>query len=332
MKNKFTKLISAVVLSTLLFTACATAPKGAMVKIGKEYITEEEITKEYNKIVESFDDEEKKKYDENAEEGKNNALRLKQNLLDNLTTQEIIKQKLAKIEQEYKKEGKSEEEIKKITVTDEDVDNQLKTIIENIGGEEKYKEELKKNKITEEDVKSQLKSKIYSQNFQEWFLENFKPSDEEIMEKYKGSDFEGPEISASHILLENEEDAKKVKERLEKGEEFEKVAKETSKDPTVSMNNGILGNFTKGVMVPEFYDAAVKLEIGKISDPVKSEFGYHIIKLTGKVNDYKDFTEEGKTRIKNLIQQEIMSQKYKDEFEKIKKEIGVLPIKNFVEK
>ncbi len=85
------------------------------------------------------------------------------------------------------------------------------------------------------------------------------------------------EIHARHILLPTEEEAKKALARVKAGEDFAKVATELSKDP--SGNGGDLGWFTKDRMVPEFSDAAFKLKKGEISEPVKTQFGWHIIQV-----------------------------------------------------
>jgi peptidyl-prolyl cis-trans isomerase C len=89
-----------------------------------------------------------------------------------------------------------------------------------------------------------------------------------------------PEVHARHILLPTEEEAKAALARIKAGEDFAKVATELSKDP--AGEGGDLGWFTKDRMVPEFADAAFKLEPGQVSDPVKSQFGWHIIKVEGK--------------------------------------------------
>ena len=327
MKNRLMKFASVIVLSTMLFTACAKAPRGAMVKIGDKYITEEQIQKEYDRIIASYSDEQKAKYDESTDEGKTASLNLKQNILNSFSDIEVVKQKFAKLEKEYKDAGKSEEEIAKVTVTKEEIEDNFNKVKEQLG--DKFSEELEKAKLTEEELKFKIEDNLYSTKFQTWFSENFDPTDEEIIEKYKGSDFDGPQINASHILVENEEDAKKVKSRLEAGEKFEDVAVEVSKDPSAKKNKGVLGTFTKGVMVKEFYDAASKLKVGEISEPVKSKFGYHIIKLNEIVEEYDKFSDESKSRIKQGLKKSIMSEKFKTEFEKIQKEVGYLPIKNF---
>jgi peptidyl-prolyl cis-trans isomerase C len=85
------------------------------------------------------------------------------------------------------------------------------------------------------------------------------------------------EIHARHILVPTEEEAKKALERIKAGEDFAKVATELSKDP--SADGGDLGWFTKDRMVPEFSDAAFKLKKGEVSEPVHSQFGWHVIKV-----------------------------------------------------
>lgn len=87
------------------------------------------------------------------------------------------------------------------------------------------------------------------------------------------------EVRARHILVTSEDEAKKVSDQLKKGGDFEKIAKEKSTDKGSGANGGELGWFTKDRMVPEFADAAFKLKKGDVSAPVKTEFGWHIIKL-----------------------------------------------------
>ena len=90
-----------------------------------------------------------------------------------------------------------------------------------------------------------------------------------------------PEIHASHILVPTEDEAKKALARVKAGEDFAKVATEVSKDP--GSKGGDLGWFTKDRMVPEFAEAAFKLDKpGQLSEPVKSQFGWHVIRLEEK--------------------------------------------------
>ncbi|UZE49123.1 peptidylprolyl isomerase [Rhodopseudomonas sp. P2A-2r] len=91
------------------------------------------------------------------------------------------------------------------------------------------------------------------------------------------------EVHARHILVETEAEAKTVEEELKKGADFAELAKKKSKDPGAA-DGGDLGFFTKDQMVPEFSAVAFALEPGKISDPVKSQFGWHVIKVEEKRN------------------------------------------------
>lgn len=91
------------------------------------------------------------------------------------------------------------------------------------------------------------------------------------------------EISASHILVKTEEEAKAIIAELAKGGDFAKIAKDKSIDPSAKSNSGALGWFAKGMMVKEFEDAAFDMKNNDVSKtPVKSQFGYHIIKITGE--------------------------------------------------
>src|SRR5579859_1362141 len=108
------------------------------------------------------------------------------------------------------------------------------------------------------------------------------------------------EVHARHILVETEDEAKAIKAELDKGADFAELAKKKSKDPGAS-DGGDLGFFTKEQMVPEFSAAAFSLEPGKISDPVKSQFGWHIIKVEEKRNRKPPDFEQVKPQIENYL-------------------------------
>src|ERR1700731_1171856 len=104
------------------------------------------------------------------------------------------------------------------------------------------------------------------------------------------------EVHARHILVETEDEAKAVEDELKKGADFAELAKKKSKDPGAS-DGGDLGFFTKDQMVPEFSSVAFALEPGKISDPVKSQFGWHIIKVEEKRSRKAPDFEQAKSQI-----------------------------------
>ena len=108
------------------------------------------------------------------------------------------------------------------------------------------------------------------------------------------------EVRARHILVETEDEAKAVVDELKKGADFAELAKKKSKDPGAS-DGGDLGFFTKDQMVPEFSAVAFVLEPGKISDPVKSQFGWHVIKVEEKRNRQSPPFEQVKGQIETYV-------------------------------
>jgi len=89
------------------------------------------------------------------------------------------------------------------------------------------------------------------------------------------------EVRASHILVKTEDEAKKLLEEIKAGKDFADAAAEYSLCPS-GANGGDLGFFSKGMMVKPFEDAAFSLEVGGLSDPVETQFGWHLIYLTDK--------------------------------------------------
>ena len=108
------------------------------------------------------------------------------------------------------------------------------------------------------------------------------------------------EVHARHILVETEDEAKAVEDELKKGADFAELAKKKSKDPGAS-DGGDLGFFTKDQMVPEFSAVAFALEPGKISDPVKSQFGWHVIKVEEKRSRKAPEFDQVKSQIETYV-------------------------------
>jgi peptidyl-prolyl cis-trans isomerase C len=116
------------------------------------------------------------------------------------------------------------------------------------------------------------------------------------------------EVHARHILLATEADAKEAKKKLDAGKSFEEVAKDFSKDPGSAKQGGDLGYFTKDKMVKEFADAAFSMKKGEVSGPVKSSFGYHII----KVEDARKVTAPTFNEVKDQIKGKLQEKKLND--------------------
>ncbi|MGG2093233.1 peptidylprolyl isomerase PrsA [Bacillus sp. S13(2024)] len=180
--------------------------------------------------------------------------------------------------------------IKKYKVSDEEVDKEFKKVKDQAG--DNFKTFLESNRMKdEEDLKKQIRSSL---SIDKAIKETV--TEKDIKARYK------PDIRASQILVNDEQTANDIKKQLNSGASFEELAKQYSEDTVSKANGGDLGYFSPGKMVPEFEEAAYKLNVGEISDPVKSSKGYHIIKLTDK-KPLKPY-DEVKDSIRKTIENE----------------------------
>lgn len=119
--------------------------------------------------------------------------------------------------------------------------------------------------------------------------------------------FQGqPEVHARHILVATEDEAKAVKAELEGGKDFAELAKEKSTDPSAQQNGGDLGFFGRGMMVKPFEDAAFAMQPGQISEPIQSDFGWHVIKL----EESRTSQAPGLEQLAPQLQQQVMYQTF----------------------
>lgn len=167
-------------------------------------------------------------------------------------------------------------------------------------------DEVKKKLMVELDLKKKLDNEV-------------KLSDEElkkVYDQYKEKFKSDEQIKASHILVKDEKTAQEVEAQLKKGANFADLAKKYSTDSTAE-KGGDLGWFDKGKMVPEFDKAAFALKDGEVSGIVKSNFGYHIIKVIGhRPAGYVPFDE-----VKEQIKAAILPGKQQEAFQKIKTDL-----------
>lgn len=115
------------------------------------------------------------------------------------------------------------------------------------------------------------------------------------------------EVKASHILVATEDEAKEILTMLRAGGDFAEIAREKSKDPGSKAKGGDLGYFTKDRMVEAFADAAFALEPGKLSEPVETDFGWHIIKVEDKRTTPPPSLEELRPQLETVVKQEFLA-------------------------
>jgi foldase protein PrsA len=164
----------------------------------------------------------------------------------------------------------------KYEVTDKEVDEAVQKVKDEQG--DMFSMWLMQQGYPDEDA---FREQTYQRLLQEKLVfEDIEISDEQIEEKFNEmKENREIEIRASHILVEDEATAKEVKQKLDDGADFAELAQEYSSDGSAA-NGGDLGYFATGKMVKEFEDAAYSLGENEVSGPVKSEHGYHIIKVT----------------------------------------------------
>lgn len=233
----------------------------------------------------------------------------------------------------------------KIAPSKEEVDKAFKELKKSIDKDEEYKKNLQKLGISDEYLKQQQEQDLTIKKYKENFDKTTKISDEEIEKYYNDhkKEYYKDEVKASHILIsttdkdgkplseEKKKAAKKKAEDLLKkakaGDEFAALAKENSDDPGSGSQGGDLGYFGKGKMVPEFEKAAFSLKVGEISDIVESQFGYHIIKVTDKVNEQTPLKD-----VKDSIKTTLLTEKFNKKIETLAKEAKVEKNENVIKK
>ena len=210
------------------------------------------------------------------------------------------------------------------SILPEDYQESADKFIETVESQEAAKTYMKKYKVTNQALKDFFISQYYSVAFFDE-LEAGLPgiTDEEIKAYFdKNQDqFKIDEVTAKHILVEEEELAKEILAKLKGGADFAEMAAQYGTDST-AQNGGDLGTFGRNKMDPEFEKAAFALKPGELSDVVKTQFGYHIIYLVDKKQGTETF-ENVKDTIRANLENEALSQAYTAKIKDLREEAGV---------
>ncbi|QQY79495.1 foldase protein PrsA [Keratinibaculum paraultunense] len=270
---------------SLALSGCTKKEKGIVAKVNGDVITQEEFDIEFEIYKTMY----KKQFGEDAlaQEAEGNKTMeelLKENILEKLIIEKLILKEIKDMN---------------ITVTEEEVEKHLEDFINSLGGKEKYEEFLKKNGFSQKFVEDNIRKELLYEKHRENFMNQIELSEKELKDYYEKNKDSLIKVRVSHILVPTEEEGKKVLERLSKGEDFHSLAATESIDSNSAVKGGDLGYFTKGSMAKEFEEVAFSLEVGEISDLVKTELGYHIILLEDKIDTYEDLKEDIIPLLKN---------------------------------
>lgn len=283
-------LLALTVLTMIFAVSCKKTEEGAVATVNGSAISEKTFTENY-KVYElmykqQLGDEALKKTDKDGVSFKD---KLKDNILEKLILDELIEQEIDK---------------KKISITDEEVNNLYEQTIKDMGGQEEYEQFLKQQNITDEFIRDSIRKDYKQQKLEEAFYKNNKISDDEISAYYEANKDKLTKYSISHIMLDNEEAANKVYEKLQAGEDFAELAKKESTDTYTAANGGSMGEVQASSLPKEFSEVIKDLAIGSYSKVFKTNMGFHIV----KVEDKKDQLED----LKSEIEQSLKSQKFVD--------------------
>lgn len=212
-----------------------------------------------------------------SDDGKKAVLSEEKQVLQNLIEAKILEEQAASL-----KLFKNENEIQNA------IDSKMADLIKSYKTKDDLEKELKSEKISDALLQKLLRIQVIGEKVYNYTIKNVSVTDDEIKKYYdenKDSITEKTNtMEVSHILVNTEAEAKEVKALLDKGGDFKALAKQYSIDTTTKDNGGSLGTieYNDSNYEAAFVQAAMKLKAGQISDPVKTSYGYHIIKVTKK--------------------------------------------------
>ena len=212
-------------------------------------------------------------YDLEKEENKEQRAYLERQVLESLIELKVILQDAKE---------------RNIAVSDDEIEAELKKIKEQFQNEQEFNELLKERKLTEKDVRTHLFYNLTTNKLFDEVTKDITTTTKDpkaYYEEFRSEFYQPEKVKTRNIVVENEEEAKDIIKRLAQGEDFAKLAVELSIDPSAKENGGLIDYFDNTAMlVEEFKEAAFALKVGEYTKtPVKTIYGYHVIKVEDKI-------------------------------------------------
>ena len=236
----------------------------------------------------------------------------------NVTADQVMEQFNPVLAMQPESKGKSFSELDK---------NVQEVLVKGYINSKLLEQEADKLKIRDsQEFKTKIKG-IETQMIQQEILERQikdKITDKMVEDEYKAltTNLKGQEeVKTSHILVDTEEKAKEIKKKLNKGTNFADLVKEFSKDEGSKANGGEIGYVLKGQLVPEYEEKAFSMKKNEVSDPVKTQFGWHIIKMLDKRGVQIPTKEQAEQSIKNKLSKDIVEKYFTELAAKAKIEL-----------
>lgn len=197
-----------------------------------------------------------------------------------------------------------------VSATDEEIEAEYEEYTAQYGGEEAFLEVISSYNMDVEDVKEDIKSYLLTIKVMEDYVGLTDEDVKTYFEENKTTYGQAAQVEASHILVEDEATADEVIEKLNAGEDFAQIAAEYSTDTATKDAGGDLGYFGKGEMEEAFENAAFAMDIDTISEPVETEYGFHIIKVTDKIEEKEAVFED----VKDTVYQDLLDSKVSEQY------------------
>lgn len=178
--------------------------------------------------------------------------------------------------------------------------------------DETQKKFYEDNEITEDFIKGRIESQMYATEFSNRIASNLSDSIDLTSEEYAD---QIATVRAQHILVDTQEEAEDILAKLEAGEDFSELAKTLSKDSGSGELGGDLGYFARTDMIPEFEEAAFALEVGEVSVPVATQYGFHVIKITDKLTYAQALESEEAGTEEATLKQKLVNSQYNEAYE-----------------
>lgn len=202
----------------------------------------------------------------------------------------------------------------KYNVSQKEVDAKYNQVLKTFPDRQSFDAALAQNNLTDSQFRRNIKDSLMMTKAQQTGI---KVTDKALLDYYNKNKAQLTQLKASHILVKDQKTADSILQQLKSGADFATLAKKNSIDQGTSAKGGELGWFQASTMVPEFSDAAMKLKVGEISNPVysKTDGGYHIIKLEGKKDAFNQIKSEVRSAYltsKQKSQSQVMQTLIKD--------------------
>lgn len=264
--------------SFFVLNGCNKEPEGLVAKVDGEEITEEGFNTEFESFKGLYEMQlGKDAMSQIEEDGRTREEALKEDILEKMIMDIIIEKESKKMD---------------ISVSQEELDEKIGEYVDATGGEREFEVYLEESNLTEEFFKENLRKELLASKHKDRLIGDIEITEEEAKEYFENNKEDLILIRVSHILVKTEEEGQEVLDRINNGEDFAKVAEETSVDKQSSESGGDLGYLTKGDRVAEFEEAAFSLEPGEISEIIKTEVGYHVIKAEDKRETYESLRDD----------------------------------------